>query len=318
VKLFRLYKSQFLPITLDEAWQFFSKPNNLNEITPPEMSFDFLSPPSNSTYAGQLIQYKIRPVLNIPVTWVTEITQCTENEYFIDEQRFGPYSFWHHQHHFKAVDGGVEMIDELHWGLPFGFIGRLFAGKWVKKQIEHIFALIGTTDGTTSNLAIVSSVTHLGSNPALLGYIMRPTTVPRHTYDNIRSSGYYSINHVSASYTAQAHQTSAKYENGVSEFETCGLNEYYQEGFPAPFVAEAPIKIGMKFLEEHSIKTNGTIHIIGQVETIEIEEYSIAQDGFIDLSALSIVTVNGLDQYALPVKIERYKYARPYQKTEPF
>lgn len=135
----RLHKKQFLPLTLDQAWSFFSIPYNLNEITPQEMSFEFLSPPADKTYAGQLIQYKIKPVLNIPMRWVTEITQCVDKQYFIDEQRFGPYSFWHHQHHFKAVEGGVEMTDELHWGLPGGLLGRLVAGWWVRKQVNHIF-----------------------------------------------------------------------------------------------------------------------------------------------------------------------------------
>ena len=135
----RLYKKQFLPITLDEAWDFFSTPYNLNEITPPEMSFEFVSPQQDSTYAGQLIQYRIKPVLNIPMSWVTEITQCVDKKYFIDEQRFGPYAFWHHQHHFTEVPGGVEMVDELHWGLPMGWLGKLVAGRWVRKQVQHIF-----------------------------------------------------------------------------------------------------------------------------------------------------------------------------------
>ncbi len=139
MKLFRLHKKQQLPISLEEAWAFFSTPKNLNEITPPDMSFNILSGADEPTYTGQIIRYKIAPVAGIPMNWVTEITYCEPGHYFIDEQRFGPYSFWHHQHRFTPNDKGVMMEDILHYGLPMGWLGRLVAGSFVRNKVEHIF-----------------------------------------------------------------------------------------------------------------------------------------------------------------------------------
>ena len=103
MKVQRLVKEQRLPISIDKAWEFFSSPKNLDLITPDDMSFEIKSGAGTKTYAGQIITYKIKPLLNIPMNWVTEITQCVEGKYFIDEQRFGPYRFWHHQHHLKKL-----------------------------------------------------------------------------------------------------------------------------------------------------------------------------------------------------------------------
>lgn len=136
----RLTSKQWLPIPLNEAWDFFSVPENLNKITPDEMSFEIISGAGERTYAGQLIRYKIRPMFNIPLNWVTEITQCEDQKYFIDEQRFGPYRFWHHQHHFEAHEGGTMMRDVLHYGLPGGTIGDLFGGPIVHPKVKGIFS----------------------------------------------------------------------------------------------------------------------------------------------------------------------------------
>ena len=106
----RLKVEQFLPISLEKAWDFFSSPKNLNEITPPEMTFKILYDIPEKMYEGLMISYKVSPMLNIPLDWVTEITHIKENEFFVDEQRLGPYSIWHHEHHFKEIDGGVEML----------------------------------------------------------------------------------------------------------------------------------------------------------------------------------------------------------------
>ena len=115
-----LRTSLVLPISLDEAWAFFSVPDNLDDITPPDMGFEILTDNEKRTYAGQIIRYRVRPLFNIPMTWVTEITHCEDRAYFVDEQRFGPYAMWHHQHHFKEVEGGVQMDDILHYKLKWG------------------------------------------------------------------------------------------------------------------------------------------------------------------------------------------------------
>ncbi|MEM1319930.1 MAG: SRPBCC family protein [Bacteroidota bacterium] len=139
MKIHQLKRIQILPISMEQAWDFFSNPKNLNEITPPDLNFQILSGADQRMYAGQLIRYHINPILNIPMQWVTEITHCEEHRYFIDEQRFGPYSLWHHQHHFKEVKGGIEMIDLLHYKLPMGLLGNLLAGWYVKGKVEYIF-----------------------------------------------------------------------------------------------------------------------------------------------------------------------------------
>lgn len=140
MKIYSIERSVVIPSSLEEVWSFFSTPQNLNEITPASMSFEILTDVSKlKTYAGLLIQYKIRPFANIPFKWVTEITHCQEQVFFVDEQRFGPYAFWHHQHHFKAVEGGVEMRDIVHYALPFGWIGRAVHTLFIRAQVESIF-----------------------------------------------------------------------------------------------------------------------------------------------------------------------------------
>lgn len=130
---------QFLPITLDQAWTFFSSPKNLNLITPPEMDFRILDELPEQMYQGMLIRYKIKPMLNIPLDWVTEITVIKGDQFFIDEQRKGPYRIWHHEHHFKVVEGGVLMTDKLYYDIGMGFIGTLAGKLWVDKQVKSIF-----------------------------------------------------------------------------------------------------------------------------------------------------------------------------------
>ena len=139
MKIHRLEVDQKLHIGLDEAWEFFSTPKNLNLITPDDMSFMILSGAESKAYAGQLIRYKIKPLFSISMNWVTEITQCVDRKYFIDEQRFGPYKFWHHQHHFKEVSDGVVMKDILHYALPFGFIGELMGNLLLHQKVQNIF-----------------------------------------------------------------------------------------------------------------------------------------------------------------------------------
>jgi ligand-binding SRPBCC domain-containing protein len=131
---------QKIPISLEKAWDFFSNPANLQAITPTNMGFKVISKHHGDTmYAGQIIEYTVKPVLGIPLYWMTEITQVKDKEYFIDEQRFGPYSLWHHQHHFRAIEGGVEMTDIVHYKNPMWLFGRIANTLFVKKKLKDIF-----------------------------------------------------------------------------------------------------------------------------------------------------------------------------------
>ncbi|MFT7588768.1 MAG: ligand-binding SRPBCC domain-containing protein [Limisphaerales bacterium] len=140
MNLFRLYRSTELPISIDEAWDFFSSPKNLSKLTPPEMRFEILGGAEKRAYAGQLINYRVRPIFGIPMGWVTEITNVEEGKYFIDEQRFGPYKIWHHEHHFAETENGVQMIDDLRYGLYGGIFGSLIQKLIVGPKVEQIFA----------------------------------------------------------------------------------------------------------------------------------------------------------------------------------
>jgi ligand-binding SRPBCC domain-containing protein len=131
---------QKIPISLERAWDFFSNPGNLQAITPDNMGFKVISKHQGDTmYAGQIIEYTVKPVLGIPLYWMTEITHVKNGQYFIDEQRFGPYALWHHQHHFKEIPGGVEMTDIVHYKNPLGILGRMANTLFVKKKLKGIF-----------------------------------------------------------------------------------------------------------------------------------------------------------------------------------
>lgn len=135
----RLKQEQLLPITLEEAWDFFSTPANLNKITPDELVFEVTSELPEKVYEGLIITYRIKPMLNIPVEWCTEITHIRENEFFVDEQRKGPYSMWHHEHHFKVVTNGVMMTDIVHYDIGKWIIGNLAGNLFVHKKVKEIF-----------------------------------------------------------------------------------------------------------------------------------------------------------------------------------
>lgn len=138
---YNLKTTQFIPVTLAEAWAFFSNPANLQSITPARMNFRIISRHHGDTmYPGQIIEYKVSPLGGISMYWMTEITHVRDRTYFVDEQRFGPYSLWHHQHHFKEVPGGVEMTDIVHYKIPLGFIGDWANRLFIRKQLEDIFA----------------------------------------------------------------------------------------------------------------------------------------------------------------------------------
>jgi len=171
--------------------------------------------------------------------------------------------------------------------------------------------LIGTVSGEgQTNLAVFSSVTHLGSDPALLGFILRPTTVSRHTYSNIKETNNFSVNAISQSFIAQAHQTSANYPIEVSEFEVTGIEPEWKEGISIPFVKESPIQLLCNYVNEYEIKENGTIHVIASIEKIFIKEELLSEDFWIQLDKGDVVAINGLDGYAKTELIERFPYAR--------
>ncbi|MEP7279274.1 MAG: SRPBCC family protein [Bacteroidota bacterium] len=139
--VYSLKTVQQIPANLTAVWSFFSNPANLKKITPPHLHFTVLSKyGSEPIYAGQLIEYTIRPMLRLPLYWMTEITHLKDQQYFIDEQRYGPYSLWHHQHHFKPLEKGVEMTDIVHYKIPFWLLGDIANTLFVRKQLQQIFA----------------------------------------------------------------------------------------------------------------------------------------------------------------------------------
>lgn len=173
------------------------------------------------------------------------------------------------------------------------------------------------TSGET-NVAIFSSVTHLGSNPAMIGFIMRPTTVPRDTYKNIRETGYFTVNHITVDMIADAHHTSANYELSTSEFDKTNLEEEYKANIDIPFVKGSPVQLYCKYLNEYHIKENDTIHVIATIEHLFFEEELEHKDGWLQLDKGNVVAINGLDGYCLPKLIDRYQYARKEIPTTSF
>lgn len=171
--------------------------------------------------------------------------------------------------------------------------------------------LIGTKskDGLP-NLAIFSSVIHLGSNPPLLGCITRPTHVQRHTYENIKTTGVFTINHVKRDFIEKAHYTSAKFEKEVSEFKRCQLEEEYLADFEAPFVKESDLKMGLRLVEEIPIKSNDTILLVGKIEHLFLPKSSILEDGRVDLVSLEEVCISGLNNYHHVGRLASFPYAR--------
>lgn len=139
MKLYQIKTNQELPISIEKAWKFFSNPNNLKDITPGEMNFNIISGADKSIYAGQIIQYKVSPIMGINLNWVTEITHVKENEYFVDEQRFGPYALWHHKHFFRKINGGILMEDVVDYKIPLGLIGQFAHFIFVKNKLKKIF-----------------------------------------------------------------------------------------------------------------------------------------------------------------------------------
>ena len=171
--------------------------------------------------------------------------------------------------------------------------------------------LMGTVsnDGI-ENVAIFSSVVHLGSNPPLLGCILRPHSVPRHTYENIRETEWYTINHVNTNIYEQAHQTSGNYRKEISEFDQAGLEAWYSKACAAPYVKESQIKIGIQPVEEHFIEANETMLLVGSIEEVWFPEHCREEDGFLNIEKAETVTISGLDAYHSTDRLSKLEYVR--------
>lgn len=170
--------------------------------------------------------------------------------------------------------------------------------------------LIGTNGTVGENLAIISSVVHLGANPPLLGFVMRPARVERHTLSNILATKKYTINQVSTELVERAHYTSANFPAGISEFEKCKIESEYLSDFDAPFVKESRLKIGMNLVETLAIKSNDTLFIVGEIELLLLENSSIAKNGQVDLNLLEAACISGLNTYHQATEIAKFPYAR--------
>lgn len=172
--------------------------------------------------------------------------------------------------------------------------------------------LIGTQNKTEqTNLAIVDSILHIGSNPPLFGMIFRPGVVERHTLENILETGCYTINHINENIFKQAHQTSARYDRSISEFEVTHLTPTYKNGFIAPFVEESHVQLAMEFKEKITLSINNTVLIIGEVKEVYFPEDCLLPDGFLDLEKAASITCSGLDSYHKTTRIDRLSYAKP-------
>jgi flavin reductase (DIM6/NTAB) family NADH-FMN oxidoreductase RutF len=173
-------------------------------------------------------------------------------------------------------------------------------------------ALVGTADANgNKNLSIFSSFFHIGAHPPLIGLIFRPSPPERDTMRNILEMGFYTINHINESIYKQAHQTSARYEKGISEFDVTGLSPEYKNDFFAPFVSQSKVQLGIEFKDKVDISINNTTLIIGEIVQIYIPENCLQKDGFIDLEKANTVTCSGLDSYHTTRQLDRLSYAKP-------
>ena len=167
MKVYQLKTIQNLPIGIEEAWEFFSNPNNLKVITPKWLNFKVTSELPGKMYPGMIINYKVHPVLGIPINWVTEITHVKEPYYFVDEQRFGPYKLWHHQHHFKETEDGVEMTDIINYALPFDPFSRPINSFLVENRVRGIFKFRENKLGEIFSNVIPTSSDKVGASQVL-------------------------------------------------------------------------------------------------------------------------------------------------------
>ena len=172
--------------------------------------------------------------------------------------------------------------------------------------------LIGTQNKKSqTNLAIIDSILHIGSNPPLFGMVFRPGAVARHTLENILETGFYTINHITEKIHKQAHQTSARYDRDCSEFDETGLTPEFKNNFFAPFVKESNIQLSMEFKEKITLSINNTVLVIGEVKDVYFPENCLQKDGFLDIEKAESITCSGLDSYHKTTQISRLSYAKP-------
>ena len=209
------------------------------------------------------------------------------------------------KHISKAAISEMEKIERLN--LINSCTGYKSANLIATKSVEGI-----------ANVAIFSSITHLGSNPAMIGFIVRPNTVPRDTYKNIKETGFFTVNHITQKIIADAHHTSANYDSDISEFNKTDFEAEYKNDLEIPFVKDSPVQLYCKYLNEYHIKENDTIHIIATIEHLFFNENMQHKDGWLQLDKANVVAINGLDGYCLPKLIDRFQYARPNIETKSF
>jgi flavin reductase (DIM6/NTAB) family NADH-FMN oxidoreductase RutF len=172
--------------------------------------------------------------------------------------------------------------------------------------------LVGTQNKLEqTNLAIIDSLVHIGSNPPLFGMIFRPGVVERHTLENILETGFYTINHINDNIYKQAHQTSARYDRNISEFDITGLNPEYKNDFFMPFVQESHVQLAMEFKEKVEFTINNTVLIIGEVKDVYFPENCLSEDGFLDIEKAQTITCSGLDSYHKTIRLDRLSYSKP-------
>lgn len=173
-------------------------------------------------------------------------------------------------------------------------------------------SLVGTVNNNEqTNLAIFSSIFHIGANPPLIAMVFRPTPPGCNTLYNILQTGFYTINHINENIYKQAHQTSARYDYDISEFEITGLQSEYKNNFKAPFVKESNIQLGVEFKEKIDITINNTMMIIGEIKEVYFPENCLCEDGFLDLEKANTITCSGLDSYHKTIRLDRLSYAKP-------
>ena len=204
-------------------------------------------------------------------------------------------------HIYRIDRKGIEKLDKIR---RLNFVNSLSGYKAAN--------LIGTASGNGHpNLAIISSVMHLSSSPAVIGFMQRPTVVPRHTYQNIKDTGWYTINQIHRGITDRAHYTSAKFDEKISEFNEAGLTALYEDGYPAPYVRESRLRMMVRYLEEYHVKASNTIMVVGGIEQVQVDRDAFKPAGGVDHTTLETVCISGLDSYHFATQIAEYSYARP-------
>lgn len=204
----------------------------------------------------------------------------------------------------KQKQFSTEQMDQMEKQFRVHFINSLGGFKSV--------SLLGTANQAgETNVAVFSSIFHIGANPPLIALMFRPSPPERNTLHNILETGHYTINHINESIYKQAHQTSARYDASISEFDVTGLNAIYKNGFSAPFVEQSHIQFAVEFREKIDIALNNTSMVIGEIKDIYVPENCISEDGFLDLEKANTLTCSGLDSYHKTVRLDRLSYAKP-------